>query len=218
MFKRFFLISIYVLCFLMPAKTINAGKGIKSFGKIQNDNRSNVPLPGNCPNDEILKNNTEWIEHNEEWNDYLDNILKTHFSLPLTPVKPTVYLNLIPIYVDRGTGAATWREIVWAVNRTNQINYIGKNNNCYIVGMAAYYVEGENTAGWPPDIRFLKNPEAEEKWLREGAISLIELRWYDAVKKKRHRWFNRRLASALDWVDGYYYSPIFLPWAINTLN
>ncbi len=220
MSKSFLFILICSLCFFVTAKTVNARRGMTNSGNIKKDNndRLHLPLPGNCPSDETLKNNTDWVEHTEDWNKYLDNILETHFSLPLSPEKPTLSLNLTPVNVNRGMGVSKWREIIWTVNRTNQKDYVGQNYNCYVIGMAAYYVEAKNKNGWPPDALFLEIPESEEKWLKEGAISLIELRWYDAVEKKRHRWFNRRLASFLDWLENNYFSPIPLPLAINTLN
>ena len=216
MLRKSFLICI--LCFITSAKIANAEMGKTGFDKIKKDNSYNVPSPGDCPSDNILKHNTEWTEHSEDWNDYLDNILETHFSLSLSPVKPMISINSVPINVNRSLGVFMSREVVWSVNRTNQTDYLDKNNNCHIVGVVAYYVEAKNKAGWPPDTRILKKPEIEEKWLRDGVISLIELRWYDAVEMKRHRWFNQRLASSLSWVGSYNFSPILLPMAVNTLN
>ncbi len=133
-------------------------------------------------------------------------------------MKGSVYLNHLAVYVDRGTGVFPWREIVWSLSRTNQANYYGKNNNCYVIGTVAYYVELNNKDGWPPKLDILNEPEKEEHCLQKGHLGLIELRWYDPVEKRRHRWFNRRLALYLQWVDMYNYSPISLPRVINSLD
>jgi len=91
---------------------------------------------------------------------------------------------------------------VWTVSRTEQANH-GKNKNCFLNGtVVAYYVELKNNYGWPPQVEILNTPENEEKYLRKGEIGLIELRWFDPIGEKRHRWYNHRLASFLQWTGG----------------
>ncbi len=164
----------------------------------------------------MLKKNRDWIEHTGKWNKYLGSILAAHFRSPLSPVKPSVYFTRIPVYVDRGMGVYPSQETVWTVSRTIEPQYLKKNINCYVNAIVAYYVEIKNRDGWPPSIDLISNPESEEKCLKEGDTGLIELRWYDPVGKKRHRWFNHRLASFLQWEEGY--SPILLPRVINSLD
>ena len=145
--------------------------------------------------------------------------MTAHLKLPLAPVKGSVYLNLVPVSVDRGMGVFPWREIVWSLYRTNyQANFNEENNNCRVIGTVAYDVELNNKDGWPHELGILNEPEKEEHCLQKGHLGLIELRWYDPVEKKRHRWFNRRLALYLQWVDTYVYSPISLPRVINSLD
>ncbi len=148
----------------------------------------------------------------------MNSVLATHFSLPIVPEKPSVSLTLLPVNVDRGMGVTHWREIIWSVHRTGKTNFIGKNNNCFVMGTVAYYVEMKNKNGWPPQVKLISKPETEEKCLKEGDTGLIELRWYDPVEKKRHRWFNRRLSLYLQWTDDYNSSPILLPRVINSLD
>ncbi len=184
----------------------------------QDKNSHNLSSLAECPSLDILAKNREWVEHRGEWNKFLNSVLVKHFSLPLSPVKPSVSLTLLPVNVDRGMGITQWREIIWVVHRTSITDFISKNNDCYVMGTVAYYAEVKNKDGWPPEVKLISEPETEEKCLKKGDIGLIELRWYGPVEKKRHRWFNRRLASFLHWTDGYYYSPILLPRVINSLE
>ena len=147
----------------------------------------------------------------------MGSVLATHLKLPLAPVKG-VYMNHIAVYVDRGTGIFPWQEIVWTLSRTNQANYAGENNNCYVVGTVAYYVEPKNKDGWHPIVEILNKPETEKECLLKGDLGLIELRWYDPADKKKHRWFNHRLALYLQWVMENNDSPILLPRVINSLD
>jgi len=145
--------------------------------------------------------------------------LATHFKSPLSHMQPSVYFALMPVYVNRGIGVYPWREIVWTVSRTDQTYYFEKSKNCFLKGtVVAFYVELKNNDGWPPQVKILSKPESEEKFLREGKVGLIELRWFDPLGKKRHRWFNHRLASFLQWTEEYIYSPILLPRVINSLD
>ena len=179
----------------------------------------NFPPSGDCSSLKIPRKNTDWTEHTGRWNKYLDSVLATHFNSPLSSTKSPVYFTLIPVYVDRGIGVYSWREIVWTVSRTEQASNYGKNKNCFLNGtVVAYYVELKNKYGWPPQMKILSKPESEENSLREGKIGLIELRWFDPIGEKRHRWFNHRLASFLQWTGEYLYSPIFLPRVINSLD
>jgi hypothetical protein len=209
---------VFILLLFGMANSIWAGEKINDLFIIQKNLDANFLMSNVCPSDEVVENNPEWVEHAGDWNGKLDKILEAHFRLPLSPVKPPVFMKFIPVLVDRGSGISSYQEAVWIVNRTNQTDHNGKNNNCHLLGMAAYYVEIKNKQNWPPAAFPFKNPALEEQWLKERAIGLIEFRWYDVVEKKRNRWFNRQLAVYLDWIDNYNYSPIFLPYAINTLN
>ncbi len=216
MFRK--LAPIFTLCFFWTANIVNAETAETNFANAKEISSNNLSLAGDCPSLDVLRKNREWIEHTGGWNKFLNSVLATHFSLPIAPKKPSVSLTLLPVNVDRGMGITQWREIVWVVHRTNQTNFIGKNNNCYVMGTVAYYAEVKNKNGWPPEVKLISEPETEEKCLQRGDTGLIELRWYDPVEKKRHRWFNRRLASFLQWTDKHEYSPIPLPRVINSLD
>ncbi|MEE9165741.1 MAG: hypothetical protein V3U15_05710, partial [Nitrospinota bacterium] len=105
----------------------------------------------------------------------MSSVFTTYLKLPLAPVKGSVYLNHLAVYVDRGTGVFPWREIVWSLSRTNQANYSGKNNACYVAGTVAYYVELKNKDGWPPAVEILNKHEKEKEFLLKGDLGLIEL-------------------------------------------
>lgn len=206
---------MFILCFVGAAYIIRAEAATHPFAHKSASN-NHLPLPGDCPSDEILVESGDWVEHKEIWSSYLDSILEIHFSLPPAPIKAAVYFSLVPVYMDRGMGAFPRDEVVWTIYRTNQTNFSGKNNNCYLIGTVAYYVEVHNIEGWPPKAGLLNDPQIEEQKLHRGDIGLIELRWYDPVWNKRHRWFNDNLSSTMQWKE-YNYSPISLPMAINTL-
>ena len=214
MFKNLTLI-FYVLCFLGMPHVIKA-ETIKTYPA--NDNNYNLSSPAVCPSNSILEKNKKWVEHDESWNKDLNSIFEAHLKLPLSPVNGSVYLNLVSVHVNRGLGLYPRREIVWSVKRTNQGGNFEKNNNCYLSGTVAYYVELKNSNGWPPVVQILNKPEIEEECLQKGDLGLIELRWYDPVEKRRHRWFNHRLALHLKWAKSYNYSPIMLPRVINELD
>ncbi len=209
---------MFALFFIGSASIVSAGTALTEFAKVQSVSSLHVPLPGNCPKTDVLDKNKEWVEHTEVWNENMSNALSIHFSLPFAPSKPNVSFTLIPVTVDRGMGIAQWKEIVWSIYRSNQTNYDGKNTNCHVMGSVAYYVEASNKNGWPPKVELINKPKSEKRWLRKGEIRLIELRWYDPVGKKRHRWFNQNLAVAIQWVKENNHSPIPLPRAINTLH
>lgn len=216
MFKH--LTLIFVLCFMWSTDIVSANNEIIKLANDYHVNRLEVPLSGNCPSDETIMKNREWVEHSGAWNKNLSKLLGVHLSNPLVPVKPTIALTLLPVNVDRGMGIAQWSEIVWTVYRSNQKNFTGKNSNCYLLGSVAYYVEVRNENGWPPMVGFANNPEHEKPWLQKGLIGLIEFRWYDPVENKKHRWFNSKLALFLQWVKENGNSPISLPRAVNSLE
>jgi len=216
MFKN--LTLIITLCIIFIANIVKADT-ITTDPVSALDLRSiNSPLANACPSTAVLAQNKDWVEHVGVWNKSMGTLLTEHFTLPLAPVKPNVALSLVSVNVDRGMGITSWNEILWTVYRTNQTNFSEKNTNCHVLGSVAYYVEVRNESGWPPKVMFINNPDSEKQWLSKGTIGLIEFRWYDPVDKKRHRWFNRRLASFLRWVKGTGNSPIFLPRAVNTLD
>ncbi len=208
---------MFALFFIWNPCFVNADSAFTDLVKFHNASNMVIPFPGNCPKTDVLDENKEWVEHTEVWNKKMRNILAMHFSLPFAPVKPSVFFTHLPVKVDRGMGIAPWSELVWTIYRSNQTNYHGKSNNCHVMGTVAYYIERRNKNGWPPKVQFLNQPKSEKQWLRSGEIGLIELRWYDPVGKRRHRWFNRPLALSIHWVKGNNFSPIFLPRAINTL-
>ena len=179
---------------------------------------SDLPLQGNCPDTETLTKNKEWVEHTEGWNRALTKLMATHLKYHPESAKPAVSMSLTPVTVDRGAGICSWNEVVWQVSRTNQKEFSGKSGNCRVIGTTTYYVEMKNKNGWPPRIDFINKPVNEERWLVNGDIGLIELRWYDPVGKRRHRWFNRRLAKYMQWVTEGEYSPIQLPRVVNSLD
>ncbi len=216
MFKN--LTLIITLCVIFIANIVNANT-ITTDAVSARDLRSiNSPLANACPSTAVLAQNKDWVEHVGVWNKSMETLLTEHFSLPLAPVKPNVALSLVSVNVDRGMGIAPSSEILWTVYRTNQTNFSEKSTNCHVLGSVAYYVEVRNESGWPPKVMFINNPDSEKQWLSNGMIGLIEFRWYDPVDKKRHRWFNSRLALYLQWVKGTSDSPIFLPRAVNTLD
>ena len=208
---------MFALFFIGTSSIVSVDATSTELAGVQDNDNLYVPSAGNCPKTDVLDKNREWVEHGERWNKNMSNILATHFSLPIAPVKPAVLFTLLPVSVDRGMGIAPWNEVVWSVYRSNQTSFHGKDNNCHVMGTLAYYVEVNNTGGWPPGVQLLNQPQSEKQELQRGKIGLIELRWYDPVGKKRHRWFNRQLALSLHWVKGKNFSPIFLPRAINTL-
>ncbi len=216
MFRK--LTLIFTLCFIWTGNIVSAETVTTKFPKAQEISSSDISTTGDCPSLNVLRKNSVWVEHTGKWSKFLNGVLMKHFSLPIAPKKPSVSLTLLPVNVDRGMGITGWREIVWVVHRTNQMNFIGKNNNCFVLGSVAYYAEVKNKNGWPPEVKLISEPETEEKCLQKGDTGLIELRWYDPVEKKKHRWFNRRLASFLQWTDEYKYSPIPLPRVINSLD
>lgn len=208
---------MFALFFIGIPGIVSAGTALAELVRVHDVSSIHIPLPGNCPKTDILDKNKEWVEHTEEWNKNMSIILAIHLRLPLAPLKSPVSFSLLPVSVDRGMGITKWNEIIWSVYRSNQINFNGENNNCYVIGSVAYYVEVSNKNGWPPEVKFLNSFKSERHWLQKGKIGLIEFRWFDPVSKKRHRWFNHRLALYLQWVKRNSYSPISLPRAINTL-
>lgn len=215
MFKMFILMFLIIL--IGTSSIVNA-KSEKTVVNEHNMVGFNTPGPVYCPGAETLVKNKKWVEHTGQWDKNLSALLAKHLSLPIVPVKSAIALSLLPVSVNRGMGITSWSEIIWTVHRSNKNNFIANNYNCHVLGTVAYYVEVRNNNGWPPEAGFLSKPVNEKQWLQDRTIGLIELRWYDPVGQRRHRWFNNRLALNIQWVKEKRYSPIPLPRVINSLD